>query len=210
MNDIRVVALRDADRDFGLRSLFSLDEAADDAAVIVCVGDTRLENLVLDFSALDAWTGISKTKPDAFLGVAVYGDLTVSNWIINGERDSGPFLWVRGDVRVRNFAAAGSEVWIEGGLEASQTIAGIRGRGRTVVRGDARAEVVLAQEHLMEFHAGLTADLVVAGDLLRIGDPGRSKVTGWSGGLPGLLHRGWPRPHDPLGDAAEPSEARSA
>lgn len=194
MNDIRIASLRDADRDFGLRALFSLDEADDGAAVIVCVGDTGLENLPLDFSALEAWTGISESGPGTFLGVAVYGDLTVSDRIVNGERDSGPFLWVRGDVRANNLAIAGSEVRIEGGLEAAQTIAGARGRGRTVIKGDARAEVVLAREHLMEFHAGLTAELVIAGDLLRVGDPGRVEVAGWSGrahdlrggSLPGL------------------------
>jgi len=181
MNDIRIASLRDADRDFGLRALFSLDEADDGAAVIVCVGDTRLENLPLDFSALDAWTGVPKAGPGAFLGVAVYGDLAVSDGIINAGRDSGPFLWVRGDVRAKNLAVAGGEVRIEGGLEAAQTIAGVRGLGRTVVRGDARAEAVLARGHLMEFHAGLTAELVVADDLLRVGDPGRVEVAGWSG-----------------------------
>ena len=182
MNDIRIVSLRDADRDFGLRSLFSLDGADDGAAVIVCVGDTGLESLPLDFSALGAWTG----RPDTFLGVAVYGDLVVSDGIINAGRDSGPFLWVRGDVRSQNLAVAGGEVRIEGGLEAAQTIAGVGGLGRTVVGGDARAEVVLAREHLMEFHAGLTAELVVADDLLRVGDPGRVEVAGWSGRAHGL------------------------
>ncbi|WP_106400123.1 hypothetical protein [Actinocorallia populi] len=188
MNDIRVVALRDADRDFGLRSLFSLHRAPDDAKVVVCVGDTALEGLPLDFRALEALAGLPEAGP--FLGVAVYGDLTVAGGIINADRDFGPFLWVRGGVRTGNFAVTGSEVRIEGVLEAAQTIAGAPGRGRTVVKGDARAEVVLSREHLLEFHAGLTAELVVAGDLLRIADPGRVEVGAWSG----RAHDLWGRP----------------
>ncbi|GAA0937084.1 hypothetical protein [Actinocorallia libanotica] len=137
MNDIRAIALRDADRDFGLRSLFSLAGAGDGAQVIVCVGDTGLEHLPLDFAALEVWaraTGVPKAGPGAVLGVAVYGDLAVSGWIINAERDSGPFLWVRGDVRAGGFATAGSEVRVEGALEVARTFAGVR--GRTVVGGD--------------------------------------------------------------------------
>lgn len=164
MNDIRVLALRDADRDFGLRHLFSLADADDDAKVLVYVGDTRLTALPLDFSALHAWTGLPRREPERFLGVAVYGDLAVSSWIINADRDSGPFLWVRGDVRVGNFAPAGSETRIEGTLRAGQTVTGVHGRGRTVVKGPASAETVLTGEHLLEFHAGLTAARVIAGD----------------------------------------------
>ncbi|WP_105969325.1 hypothetical protein [Streptomyces geranii] len=181
MDRIRTVSLREADEAFGVRSLFHLDRPADDTEVLVLPGDSALENLPLDFSHLDAWSGLTKAHPDMFLGLVVDGSLTVADWITNWEWDFGPFLLVRGDVRARNFATAGSEVVVEGDLEVTQTVAGVYNHGRTVVRGRTRAEVVLTAEHLTEFHGGLDAELGIAGNFMRVGDPAGVRVAAWSG-----------------------------
>jgi hypothetical protein len=177
---IKAVPFREADQRFGVRSLFHLG-GNDEAEVVVFTGDTALENLPLDFSHLDVWSGLTKSSPDMFLGVVVEGDLTVADWITNWEWDFGPFLLVRGDVRARNFATAGSEVLIEGSLEVAQTVAGIYNHGRTVIKGATRAEVVLTDEHLTEFQGGLSAELGIAGNFLRVADPAKVQVNGWAG-----------------------------
>jgi hypothetical protein len=177
----------------------------DDAEVVVFTGDTTLENLPLDFSHLDSWSGLMKTHPGMFLGVVVDGDLTVTDWITNWEWDFGPFLLVRGNVRAKNFATAGSEVPIEGNLKVTQTVAGIYNHGRTVIKGDTSAEVVLTAEHLTEFHGRLTAELGIAGNFLRVADPAKVQVNGWAGYvcdlqgqiLPSLGSRSTRRPETP-------------
>ncbi|MFI2434494.1 hypothetical protein [Streptomyces sp. NPDC018693] len=137
--------------------------------------------LPLDFFDLDSWTGLTKRSSDAFPGVVVDGDLTVSDRVVNGECDFGPFLLMRGDVRAKNIATAGSDVLIEGHLAVDQTIVGTYNHGRTVIHGDTCAEVVYTEEHLIEFHGALAADLVVAGNFLRVADPARAQVGGWVG-----------------------------
>ncbi|MER5988647.1 hypothetical protein [Streptomyces sp. NPDC001787] len=180
MRHIRAVPLQEADERFGVRSLFHLD-GIDDAEVVVFTGDTTLESLPLDFSELDSWSGLTKTHPDAFRGVVVDGDLTVTEWITNWDTDFGPFLLVRGDVRAKSLATSGSEILIEGDLEVAQTLAGFYNHGHTVIKGDTRAEVVLTSQHLSEFHGRLTAELCVAGKFLRVADPARVQVNGWEG-----------------------------
>ncbi|WP_055527644.1 hypothetical protein [Streptomyces graminilatus] len=182
MDSIRAVSLHEADETFGVRSLFHLGGPDDTGEVLVLPGDSAaLERLPLDFSHLDAWSGLTKTHPGMYRGLVVDGDLTVTDWITNWEWDFGPFLLVRGDVRAKNLATAGSEVLIEGDLEVEQTVAGIYNHGHTVVRGDTRAEVVLTQEHLTEFRGGLEARLGIAGNFLRVADPARVRVGAWSG-----------------------------
>ncbi|MER5193613.1 hypothetical protein ACWD3J_15225 [Streptomyces sp. NPDC002755] len=181
MEHLRAVTLREADERFGVRSLFHLGRPDDDAEVVVFSGDTALERLPLDFSHLDSWSGLAKTHPDMFLGVVVDGDLTVREGVTNWEGDFGPFLLVRGDVRAGNFATAGSEVLVEGDLQVTRTLAGIYNHGRTVIKGDTVAEVVLTQEHLTEFHGRLTARLAVAGNFLEVADPAKVQVDAWAG-----------------------------
>ncbi|MFJ4786880.1 hypothetical protein [Streptomyces sp. NPDC088794] len=65
----------------------------------------------------------------------------------------------------------------------TQTLAGVYNHGRTVIKGDTRAEVVLTDYHLTEFHGGLRAELAIAGDFLRIADPAKVQVNGWAGGV---------------------------
>jgi hypothetical protein len=177
---MRAVPLDEADERFGVRSLFHLGANAD-AEVVVLSGNTILEKLPLDFSHLDSWTGLAKAQPDMFLGVVVDGDLTVTDWITNWERDFGPFLLVRGDVRAKNLGTAGSEILIEGDLDVTQTLAGIYNHGHTIIKGDTRAEVVLTDQHLTEFHGGLQAELGIAGNFLRVADPATVRVNGWAG-----------------------------
>ncbi|MFF3371373.1 hypothetical protein ACFYXF_00265 [Streptomyces sp. NPDC002680] len=181
MDHIKAISLQEADQAFGVRSLFHLDRQDDDAEVVVLRGGTSLENLPLDFSHLDAWSGLTKAHPGMFLGVVVEGSLAVADWITNWEWDFGPFLLVRGDVRAKNFATAGSEVVIEGDLHVAQTLAGVYNHGHTVIRGDTRAQVVLTAEHLTEFHGRLHAELGIAGNFLRVAGPAKVQVNAWSG-----------------------------
>ncbi|WP_283134626.1 hypothetical protein [Rhizohabitans arisaemae] len=185
MKNIKAITLDEADKRYGLCARFGLDDACDDDEVVLVEGPAELHHLPLDFRTLDSWTGLPKRSPGAFLGVVVDGDLSVTDRVVNKEWDFGPFLLVRGDVRAKNFATAGSEVLIEGGLAADQTILGTYNHGRTVVRGQARAEVVFSEQHLIEFHGSLTAELVVS-CWVHVADPEKVRVNGWVGNVRNL------------------------
>ncbi|MFE7038347.1 hypothetical protein ACFU9X_02480 [Streptomyces atratus] len=184
--EITAVTLREADERFRLRSLFGLDRDDDDEEVVVS-GDVTLENLPLDFTELDTWSGLTATN--SFSGLVVDGDLTVTDWITNWEMDFGPFLLVRGDVRAKNFGTSGSEVLVEGNLEVAQTLAGIYNHGRTVIKGDTRAEVVLTEQHAFEFHGRLNAEIGIAGNFLQVADPAKVQVGSWAGHVLDLRHQ---------------------
>jgi hypothetical protein len=204
MRQAEAVTVREADRRFGVCRLFGLRQAdldyyGDDAGVIIVAGGSLLERLPLDFHvSADVWFGATHDLPRGYLGVVVDGDLTVSDWVVNEQEDSGPFLLVHGDLRATNVATSGSNVLVEGSVEAAQTIAGLHNDGRTVVRGDARAQVVLVYEHLMRIHGTLTADLAIAGNFLRVADPGRLRVGGWAGPVSDLDGR----PFDTVGSGS--------
>lgn len=100
--------------------------------------------------------------------------------------DFGPFLLVRGDLRARNVATAGSQVVVDGSMHVTQTLAGFYNHGSTIVRGDTRAEVVATIEHLIRIHGRLDARLVVAGRFLEIADPAATRVGAWVDRVYGL------------------------
>jgi len=181
MDHAEVLTLAEADASYQLRSVFDLAHADDDNEVVLLRGGAALEHLPLDFHVLDAWSGLPRRHPNALLGVVVDGDLKVTDWIVNWETDFGPFLFVRGDLRAANLATAGSQVLVRGALEVEQTLAGYYNHGRTIAEGGVRAQVVLTQEHLMQIHGELTAQLVVADNVLELFEPGPVAVDNWAG-----------------------------
>jgi hypothetical protein len=202
MNNVEVVTMATADQRFGVMELFHLDGSEDDEEILVFTGDTRLENLPLDFTVLDASAAVPAELQHTLSGVVVDGDLTVEDWIINWELDFGPFLLVRGDVRAKNVATAGSEVLITGNLDVAQTLAGIYNHGQIVVKGDTRAQVVFTNEHLIEFHGAVTAEFAWAGNFFTVMDPARLNLGGHVGHLYGP-------DEDFLTDPAAPDPTRS-
>ena len=180
MANVDVVTIDEADGRFGIRALFDLSEEDDDDRVIVLSGDHTAVTLPLDFADVRRWPGQQQDNGQV-VGVVADGNLTVRDWIINAEWDFGPFLLVRGNVRAENVATAGSEVIVQGDLEVGQTLAGIYNHGRTVIAGNARAEVVVTSEHVMEFRGGLTAEFAWAGNFLLVADPAKVAVNGWVG-----------------------------
>ena len=180
MGNVEVVTIDEADGRFGIRALFDLSDEDDDDRVIVLSGDHAVGTLPLDFPDVRRWPGQQRDSGQV-VGVVADGNLTVRDWIINQEWDFGPFLLARGNVRAGNVATAGSEVLVQGDLEVRQTLAGIYNHGRTVIAGDARAEVVVTSEHLMEFRGGLTAEFAWADNFLLVADPAKVAVSGWVG-----------------------------
>ncbi len=176
----------EAHAEFGVRDVFDLRKAPDDDVIVVWRGAMTVDSIPLDFCDLDRWVNRPETGSSSLIGMIVDGDCEVAEHIVNGEIDFGPFLWVRGDLRTKNIAVAGSEVVIEGRLDAVQTITGTYNHGSLVVRGDATAEVVFPNDYLMVFHAGLDATLVVADQFLRIAQPGAMRVKHWAGAPAGL------------------------
>jgi hypothetical protein len=200
MRRVEVVTVREADHRFGVSKLFGLCRADHhygyDSRVIILAGGCVLERLPLDFHvSAGTWLVPTLNLPRGYLGVVVDGDITVAEWVVNEQEDGGPFLLVRGDLRAKNVATSGSSVLVEGNVEATQTIAGLHNDGRTVVRGDAHAQVVLVYEHLMRIHGALTADLAVAGNFLKVADQGRLRVGRWAGPVSDLDGR----PFDTVG-----------
>jgi hypothetical protein len=180
MRRVEVVTVREADHRFGVSKLFGLCRADHhygyDSRVIILAGGCVLERLPLDFHvSAGTWLVPTLNLPRGYLGVVVDGDITVAEWVVNEQEDGGPFLLVR--------------------VEATQTIAGLHNDGRTVVRGDAHAQVVLVYEHLMRIHGALTADLAVAGNFLKVADQGRLRVGRWAGPVSDLDGR----PFDTVG-----------
>ncbi|WP_039812597.1 hypothetical protein [Nocardia otitidiscaviarum] len=175
----RAVPVAEAQARFGIRQLFDLARADDRDTVLVAPGGVRVSQLPLDFHALDRWAGIASDP--AACGLVVDGDLTVTGAVTNWESDFGPFLLVRGDLRAGDLGTGGSQVRVEGATTVTRTLFGHYNHGRGVFRGTVRAEVVAVDEHLLEFHAGLTAEVVAAGNFLRLADPGRARVTAWAG-----------------------------
>lgn len=183
MNNVEVVTLAEADQRFGVVESFHQDGSDDDEEILVFAGDTRLKNLPLDFNSLGSCAGLP--SENSFAGVVVDGNLTVDDWIINWELDFGPFLLVRGDVRAKNVATAGSEVLVTGNLDVAQTLAGIYNHGQIVIKGDTRAQVVFTEEHLIEFHGAVTAEFASAGNFCTAMDPTKLNLRGRIGHLYG-------------------------
>ncbi len=189
MSDIEVMTLEEADAAFGVRSVFDLRHAEDSGEVVVFRGSATVENVPLDYWHLDTWTGHAASD-HRFWGMIVDGDLEVRDFVTNWDMDYGPFLWVRGDLRAKNLATAGSEVVIAGDLTVAQTIAGYYNHGSLVVHGDTRAEVILPYEHLLEFRGAVEARLVHARNFVHLADPATARVEHWVGvpcGLDGHL-----------------------
>lgn len=191
------IDLDEAEQRFGLGALFDL-RAYGDEPVLVFDGDIEVMNVPLDYFSLDFWVGRDPGADPAF-GMVVNGDLTVRTHVGNWTTDFGPFLLVRGHLRTQGLADAGSEIHIEGDLEAAQTIYGFGNHGALTVGGDATAEAVVVEEHLMRFHGGLTAEVAAAGNFLRIADPNRWAVTEWTGHVADLHGE----PHEALGTGTD-------
>lgn len=185
VNNVELLTMAEADQRFGVVELFHQDGSDDDEEILVCTGDTHLANLPLDFNSLGSWAGLRPEFQDSFSGLVVDGNLTVDDWIINREWDFGPFLLVRGDVRAKNVATAGSEVLITGNLDVAQTVAGIYNHGQIVIKGDTRAQVVFTEEHLIEFHGAVTAEFAMAGNFFTAMDPAKVHLRGRVGHLYG-------------------------
>jgi hypothetical protein len=182
-----MITLGEAETRYGVRTEFDLDDVRDDAEVLLLPGGEVLDRLPLDFRDLDSWSGlVTEEDRPAFAGLIVDGDLTVAGSVTNWEMDFGPFLLVRGALRARNVATAGSQVVVRGSLNVTQTLAGFYNHGSTIVRGDTRAEVVATIEHLIRLHGRLDARLVVAGSFLEIADPAATRVGAWVDRVHGL------------------------
>lgn len=182
-----MIAVGAADTRYGVRTVFGLKDMLDDEEVVLLPGGDVLDLLPLDFRELDSWSGLAagEDRP-AFAGLIVDGDLTVTGSVMNWEMDFGPFLLVRGDLRARNVATAGSQVVVHGNLHVTQTLAGFYNHGSTIVRGDTRAEVVATIEHRIQLHGRLDAQLVIAGSFLEIADPAATRVGSWVDRVHGL------------------------
>jgi hypothetical protein len=180
MDNVNVVTIDEADERFGIRALFHLSDEDEDDRVIVLSGDHAVGTLPLDFADVRRWPAEQQDNGQV-VGVVADGKLTVRDWIINWEWDFGPFLLARGNVRAQNVATAGSEVIVQGDLDVGQTLAGIYNHGRTIIAGDAKAQVVVTSQHVIEFHGGLSAEFAWADNFLRVADPAKVAVNGWVG-----------------------------
>jgi hypothetical protein len=204
----RFIPLDEAERRFGLDTLFDLSEARGDNLVLVFDGDLDVAQVPLDLFSIDHWVGRDPGAHPA-IGMIVDGNLTVRTHVGNWTTEFGPFLLVRGDLRTQNLGSSSSEIRIEGDLETVQTIYGHHGfyghhgsydhHGSTTVLGDVSAETVIVEQHLMRFHGGLTSEVAATGNFLRIADPHRFAVAEWTGRVSDLDGA----PHDALGTGTD-------
>jgi predicted DNA-binding WGR domain protein len=162
---VRVVAAAEA-RKLGLDRAIVLDAKG---RVAVLPGGAHLDSLPLDFRELDAALGLAIDEGPV-AGLIVTGALTIGAALVNGEGESGPFLWVAGALRAADVAAGGSQIVVEGEVHIPGTFFGHFNDGMTLVRGLARCGLVVSEQHAMTFAGGLVADVVIGGPSLCVRD----------------------------------------
>ena len=85
-------------------------------------------------------------------GIIVTGNLIVTGSIINMEMDYGKFLFVLGNVKVKNIDKAGSEFYFAGNCQVENVIYGFYNHGSLKVNGEVGAKYIINDDHFFEFN----------------------------------------------------------
>lgn len=85
---------------------------------------------------------------DVIDGIIVAGDLTIRGNLLNS--DSAPFLFVNGNLQVKNAILGDAEIWVEGNMTAENAIFMSYNHGMVTVKGNVAAKAVICDDHHFE------------------------------------------------------------
>jgi hypothetical protein len=105
------------------------------------------------------------------------GNLTVTGNILNEITDFGVALIAFKDVKAKNIAVCGSEIYIGGNLEIEGLICGCANHGKMAVYGDVKARYILNDDYTFLFYRRV--DAIVLNDV----KSGYHKINNWKESL---------------------------
>lgn len=98
-------------------------------------------------------------------GMIVDGNLTVNGVIYQPEMDSGPALFVTGNVKAKSLSKGGAEFYIKGDLIVEQTIYGYYNHGSLKVEGNTEAVTIFAEDHYFKFKGDVQGLIINTGEV---------------------------------------------
>lgn len=103
-------------------------------------------------------------------GIIVDGDLEVTEHLVQGEMDFGPFLAVLGNLKAKSVYSAGSEIFIEKNLIVSETVISYYNHGTQHVLGNLKAKFLIADDHEVVVSGKIDAVTINIGGTLKSAD----------------------------------------
>ncbi len=104
-------------------------------------GDLYLSNLSLEFEDYD-----EDNTPSVII---ITGSLIVEELIWNGQTDYGICLLVMKDLKAHDIVVGGQSICVWGNLEVVDILCGVYNHGDMHVKGDIKAQVIIANDFLM-------------------------------------------------------------
>ncbi len=173
-------------RSFALSSLFKgywndiYDRDIKNYYILFCDGDLRLSrDLSLDWT--DKWNtrsapwlkdifGITDSldKDIAIAALVVLGDLYVDGSIVNGNGESGPALFVKGQLIARNLVAGGSWICANGDAAIEECTCGYYNDGVLAIGGQLQTVLFINSDHHLEIEGKLIAEASFSTDAKRL------------------------------------------
>ena len=168
------ITFQEAAKRFSLHpfSLFDYYRDHKNELVKVVEEDTVLENLPLDF-----------VSNDATIAYIFMGNLTVLGNVWNENTEGAISLMVFKNLKARNIAVGGQEIYIKGNLDVEELLCGSYNHGTMTVKGDVKARYILDDDYTFTFEGKVNA--IIFNDVHH----GYYKVNHWKESLDNFLSR---------------------
>ena len=168
------LTFEEAARRFSLHpfSLFDYYKDHKNELVKVVEEDTVLADLPLDL-----------VPNDATIAYIFMGNLTVLGTIWNENTEGAISMMVFKNVKAKNIAVGGQEIYIKGNLDVEELLCGSYNHGTMTVKGDVKARYILDDDYTFTFEG--TVNAIIFNDVHH----GYYKVNHWKESLDNFLSR---------------------